>query len=134
FGRALAERLDLLPEPLPFAAFALGQFVERRATQVGEILVLLPVLHPFAYRRAGLVGLLLHQPTVCVQVGPQPLQGLAAEAVTLLGIALNRILPLATACQCCGARRLVTRLTFQILSQFRVSPESVSKETNGGPV
>src|SRR5262249_4541941 len=73
-----AQRLDLVPELLPLLALGFGQFVERLAADASEILVLLPVLHPFAYRGAELVGLLVQQPAIRGQVGPQPVEGLAA--------------------------------------------------------
>src|SRR5205823_654450 len=75
----------------------------RGATYANQILVLQPVLHPFAYPAADLVGLLVQQLAMRGQGVSQPSEGLAAEAGALLLIERAGILSLAAAGQGRGA-------------------------------
>ena len=89
--------------------------IECLATHASEILVLLPV----PQRIACLVGCsgppALQLFNARGQVGPQPIEGLAAEARTLVGIALHRVLALAATSEGSGTGGLVTRLVFQVI-------------------
>ena len=51
------------------------------------------MLHPFADREADLVGFLLQQAGIRVQVGPQPAQSLLAEGDPFLPSQLGCVFP-----------------------------------------
>src|SRR5207248_4935917 len=103
------------------------------ATDAREILVLLPVLHPLPHH-AGLVWLFLKQPAIRGQIGPQPIKGLAAEAATLLGIALVRVLALAATSEGGRAACVVAVLGLQVIGQLRLGGEGIREEANRSPV
>src|SRR5262249_22156389 len=88
--------LDLLPQPLPVSPLALGPPGQGvGATHAGEVGVRQPVLHRLGDGRGGPVRFPGQQSLPGIEVGPQPVEGLAAEASTLSGIALSRVLALA---------------------------------------
>src|SRR5262249_53735744 len=131
---ALPQRLHVLPQLLPLLPFALGQLLQGVAAHAGEILVLLPVLHPFAYRGADLVGLLLQQPAIRGQIGPQPVQGLLAQAAALFHIERVGVLALATPREGSGAGGVIAELSVQVVGQLRLLGESLPVEASGGRV
>src|SRR5205823_5397133 len=131
----LPQCLDLLPERLPLLALGFGQLGQgRRTADAGEIRVLLPVLHSFTYHGAGLVGLFVQQAAIRGQVGPQPVEGLTAEASTLPDMALSRVFALTTTGQGGSAGGVVAGTVLQVVSQLGLLGKSIGVETGRGGV
>src|SRR5262245_33548364 len=74
-------------------------------------------------RGAGLVRLLVQQAAPCLQLGPQPAQGQAAEVSTLLAFEFVGVLALATAGQRGSAGGVITVARLEVVGQPGVGSE-----------
>jgi hypothetical protein len=131
----LPQRLHLLPQLLPRRTFGLGQFAKNSlAAHTGEVVVLEPMLQPLGDGGAGLARGPVHHLPIRLQVGPQPVQSLPAQAATLLVIEGLGVLPLAAAGQRGGAGGVVAVLPLQVVGQLRLLGEPLVVEAGGGCV